>query len=397
SYVGKIFKLDLATNLWDSGTLMNYPTAYFGIAANGDGSKIYIVGGTYWWDTFGDYPFPGTQVFDTSNNSSQNLSYMPSPLSREYCGATFANGSLWVLEGIASRLVDEYNEATGGWYEPNAPISDGTKPVSLTGAAVQGINGKLYVVDGGYYSLEGSVFEYTPAANSWVKKNAVDPTPRMYVSSSVWNNKIVIYGGLNSGGSVVTTATLYNPSNDTFTNYPNPNPRPTLFECGTIYGDKLYLFGGRTDPSNYNSRVPYLNILNLQTGAWSIGAAMPFAIEQASCVALNGQIYIFSGNVIIYDIATNSYSIGPSVPFPVYGSVSLLYGNKIVLDSGGLTSGEVISKIQLFDIQTGTFQIISRTMGKTHHGSVIVNGKYYSIAGEDPRHPVRRLDIANLN
>ncbi|NMB99734.1 MAG: hypothetical protein GYA35_05570, partial [Thermoanaerobaculaceae bacterium] len=63
NFVGKIFKLDLSTNSWDSGTEMTYKTAYFGIAANGDGSKIYIVGGMYWNSSANDeYSFPGIQV-----------------------------------------------------------------------------------------------------------------------------------------------------------------------------------------------------------------------------------------------------------------------------------------------------------------------------------------------
>ncbi|MFB3852115.1 MAG: putative Ig domain-containing protein, partial [Acidobacteriota bacterium] len=256
NFVGKIFKLDLSTNSWDSATEMTYKTAYFGIAANGDGSNIYIVGGTY-WNSYEESPFPGIQVFNTSNNSFQYLNYYPSPLNRAYCNAEFANGRLWVLEGSASRLVDEFNENSGEWYEPIWPINDGTQLIDLSGAVGGGINGKFYVAEGAWSDIPGKVFEYDPASNNWAAKYGVDSTPRMYVSGGVWNDKLVIYGGMDTNGSVLGTATLYDPLADTFTAIGGANSRPTLFEASAILNDKLYLFGGRLDPQDAESLIKY--------------------------------------------------------------------------------------------------------------------------------------------
>jgi len=42
SYIGKVYTLNLSTNLWDAGVSMPYKTAYFGIAT--DNSKILYSG-----------------------------------------------------------------------------------------------------------------------------------------------------------------------------------------------------------------------------------------------------------------------------------------------------------------------------------------------------------------
>lgn len=415
NFVGKIFALNLSTNTWDSGTAMTYKTAYFGCTANADGSYIYIVGGMYWTNN-DEYPFPGIQVFNTSNSTIQYLNYYPSPLNRAYCNAVFENGSLWVLEGMSSRLVDEFNESTGEWYEPIWPINDGTQLIDLSGAVGGGINGKFYVAEGAWSEIPGKAYEYDPASNNWSAKYGVDPTPRMYVSGEVWNDQLVIYGGMNEAGSVLGTATLYDPLADTFTPIGSANPKPTLFEASAIYNNKLYLFGGRTDPQDAESLVNYTNILDLTSGTWSTGADLPFAIEQATAVAYNNKIYIFSGidnaepdylfeKVLIYDPAANAFTQGASLPFPVYAPNSFEYGGYIFIDSGynlyyndllGGLSGGLMSDMQVFNPSTSTFTTTPRPFGKIRGAVGVVGTKYFSTTGEDIDWPVERLDIASF-
>lgn len=414
NFVGKIFALDLSNNTWDTVTTMTYKTAYFGIAANSDGSNIYIVGGMYWDGD--ESPFPGIQVFDTSNNQILYLNYYPSPLNRSYCNAAFENGSLWVLEGASSRLIDEFNEASGEWYEPIWPINDGVQLIDLTGCVGGGINDKFYVAEGAWSDIPGKVYEYDPASNYWSAKYGMDSTPRMYVSGGVWNEQLVIYGGMNESGSVLGTATLYDPLADTFTPIGGANPRPTLFEAATVYDNKLYLFGGRTDPQDMDSLVNYTNILDLSSGTWSQGADLPVAIEQATATAYNGKIYIFSGidnvepdylyeKVLIYDPAANSFTQDVNLPFPVYAANSFEYGGYIFVDTGynlyfhdllGGLAGGLMSDMQIYNPSTHEFTTTPRPFGKMRGAVGVVGTKYFSTTGEDPDWPVERLDIASF-
>ena len=419
NFVGKVFAYSFSSNSWDAGTAMTDKTAYFGMTTNADGSEIYIVGGSYWDGEEVSYPF--TQVFLTASKTFDDAGlYHPSPWNRNNSNAVFANNALYILGGDGNSLVDSCNPATGEFYEPNFPINDGSSYAYITGGVGAGINGKFYVVDGGFYvPLTGSAYEYDPGSNMWTKKYGTNPVPRMYVSGGQWNDKIVVYGGMDEGGAVVMTAAVYDPSADTFTPFANANANPSIFEAGAVMNDKLYLFGGRPDPANADVLSNKLDILDLNSGTWSTGANMPMAMEMCTAAAYNNKIYIFGGidnmdpdyineKVFIYDPAANSYTTGPSLDVmkQSYAPVALPYGSYILVDSGynlwyndtlGGLSGGMLGEMQVFDPATNSFKgDIKRPFGKMRHCSAIVGGNYYSTAGEDPDWPVTRLDIANF-
>ena len=421
NYIGKVFAFSLASNSWDAGTSMVDKTAYFGCTANSDGSEIYITGGIFWeWD-YEDLSYPFTQVFVTASKTWEDpCLYHPSPWKRDYSNAAFVNDTLFILGCEGNSLIESGDPSTGEFYEPNLPINDGISDVYISCGASAAINGKFYVVDGGFYApLTGSVYVYDPPSNAWNKKNGSNPNPRMYVSGGKWNDKIVVYGGMLEDGSLSATAVAYDPLADSFTQFPNPNPGPTLFETGVVYNDKLYLFGGRTDPSNAESLTAATKILNLTTGTWSSGANLPKPMEMASAAAYNGKIYVFGGidnldsdyvnpTVYIYNPSTNSFTAGATqdVLKQAYGASAVTYGNYILVDSGynlwyndslGALSGGMLGSIQVYNTVSNTFTSIIRPFGKMRHATVMIGDKYYSTAGEDPDWPVDRLDIANFS
>ncbi len=421
NYIGKVYKLDISSNLWDSGVLMPYKTAYFGCAIDSSGQSIYVCSGNYWEPYYGELSFPAIQVFDTvTGRFNSTFIYMPSPQNREYGSAIFCDQRLWLLQGYGVRVIDDYEPNSKTWYLPNQSLSYEGDEMFIAGATGGVINNKFYVVEGASNDINGAVYEYDPSLNAWSKKDGVDPDPRSYVSGGVWGDNIVIYGGVDIAWILNKTAVLYNPSSDTFTNIGGQNPRPTFCEASAIYNNKLYLFGGRTNPDDQNSICNYTNILDLNTGIWSTGANMPIAVQQSSASVYNNKIYIFGGfdnvgpdyvsnKVIIYDPATNSFTYGPDMGIneQSYSSFSIRYGNYILVDAGynlyyddllsGL-SGGVLDSILVFNPSNNTFlSTIPRPFGKENHISGIIGTKYYSTTGIDPDWPVSRLDIANLN
>ena len=422
NFIGKVYAYSFASNSWDAGTAMPDKTAYFGLATNADGSEVYIVSGSMWSaDNYATVSYPFTQVFYTASKTFDNEGlYHPSPWNRENSSAAFANGTLYLLGGDGTALIDSCNPSTGEFYEPNFPINDGGIYAYISGGVSGAINGKFYVVDGGFYvPLTGSVYAYDPGSNMWAKKNGTDPAPRMYATGGQWNDKVVVYGGMVEDGSVVATATVYDPLADTFTAYANSNPNLSIFETSVVLNDKLYVIGGRPDPADAETLSKKVSILDLNNGAWSTGADMPVAIERAAAAAYNNKIYLFGGidnvdpdyineKVYIYDPAANSWTTGPSQEIykQAYGAIAFPYNNHILVDSGynlwyndilGGTSGGMLGNIQIFDPATNTFKTeIQRPFGKMRHCSVVIGDRYYSTAGEDPDWPVTRLDIATF-
>ncbi len=186
-----------------------------------------------------------------------------------------------------------------------------------------------------------------------------------------------------------------------------------------VLNDKLYVIGGRPDPSDAETLSKKVSILDLNSGAWSTGADMPVAIEQAAAAAYNNKIYLFGGidnvesdyineKVYIYDPSANSWTTGPSQSQynQAYGAIAFPYGNYILVDSGynlwyndilGGLSGGMLGSMQVFDPSAGAFKTeAQRPFGKMRQCSAVIGGNYYSTAGEDPDWPVTRLDIANF-
>jgi len=421
NFIGKVYAYSLTSNTWDAGTTMTYKTAYFGIAADATGAKIYIASGGFWDSSSAAVvSYPYVQVFNTATKTFGDDIVPPSPWNRQNGSAAFANGSLWLLEGDGNRMIDEYDPSADAWYEPNMPINDGRQYIYNTGSTGGAISGKFYIGDGGFYTpITGEVFAYDPSANEWALKNGVNPLPRMYVTGGVWNDKMVVYGGMDEAGNVVATATVYDSLADTFTAFPTANPHPTLFECGAVLNDKLYLFGGRTDPADAASLVNYTNILDLTSGTWSSGATLPVPLEQASAAAFNGKIYIFSGidnvdpdfvydKVLIYDPAGNSFTTGATFSqfTQEYSSYAVPYGDNILVDSGynlyyndllGGLSGGMLAEMQVYNPATNSFTgSVYRPFGKMRFVDAFIGNSYYSTTGEDPDWAVTRLDIASF-
>lgn len=419
NYLGKVFTYSFASGSWDAGTAMPDKTAYFGIASDDGGAKIYMVSGSYWdSSSASENSYPYTQVFHTATKTWGDNVNNPTPWNRQNGSAVFSGGKIYLLMSN-NALLDSYDPLAGEFYEPNPPLNDGASPAYISGGGSGAVNGRFYIVDGGYYApLTGSAYEYDPGSNLWAKKNGTNPVPRLYVSGGQWNDKIVVYGGLDESGSLVTTAALYDPLADTFTTYTNANPNPTVFETGAVYNNKLYLFGGRTDPSDSSALTASVNILDLNSGVWSTGTSLPKAIEQASAAVYNSKIYIFGGvdniesdylnaNVYIYTPSSDSFQTGPaqSDKTSAYGSLALKYGSYILIDSGynlwyndtlGGLSGGMLGSIQVFNPAASTFTSVGRPFGKMRPGSALIGDMYYSTAGEDPDWPVSRLDIASF-
>lgn len=413
SYLGKAYAMSASTGLWDaSPKSMPFMTADFGAAPDSSSGLFYIVGGTFYSGE--ETPYPDIQVFNTASETfaASTLALMPAPLSRYGNCAAVIGGNLYLLSGAGVNGVDVYAISSDIWHEPNSPLPD-----EITAGAVAEAGGKLYVVDGGFFSpLVGEARAYDPASNSWSTKTAKDPLPRIYSAYGVYNDKIILAEGMDGNKNVIKTAVVYDPAADSFTLSSSQDANATILSASAVYNGKLYIFGGRTDPSNPNSLSDKTRIFDIPSSSFSAGPDLPLALEQAAAVAISEKIYIFGGatltspdyinkNVLTFDPAASTFQTGPAIPYPTYGSCSSAYGSMAIIDSGYYLfysdilqdlGGGALTKLQVFDTQTGVFTAIERPYAKQSHGSTIIGTRYYSTAGDDGYWPSSRLDIADI-
>lgn len=416
SYFGQVYSFDLTSLQWTFISNMQIKSAGFATALDSSTSKVYLVGGIIFDSTSSDFiPYFDTQIFD-ANSETFSISVLPetpSPLSRYYNTAAVISSKLYLIGGASVLCVDVLDLLSQTFYEPNPKFPD-----YVRGAAIFSYNNKLYVVDGGFYSpLSGNVYEFDPSTNSWLQKNGVDPQPRIYFGFGQFNNQLVVSSGMNTSGAVLSSAYIYDPSSDSFSQIVGAvDPNPSILPASVVYNGKLYLFGGRTTPSNPNSLIAKTRILDISSGTFTLGPDLPYALEDASAVAINDKIYIFGGstliapdyinkNVIVFDPSSQTFTTSTSIPYPCYGSSATSVGSYAIFDSGyylfystniNNLSGGPLPYIQVFDTQTNTFTTLPRPIARTNHSSIVLGNKFYSTCGDDGYWPESRLDIADV-
>lgn len=418
SYLGKAYAMNASTGAWDSGTVtMPFKTANFSLAHDTSSGKLYVVGGTFYSGE--ELPYPDIQEFDLNSHlfASGTLAALPGPLSRISNCSAVLNGKMYLLAGTGVNSVDVYTFSGGSWYQPNSPVRYSGEEVYVSGGAGAAIDGDFFIADGGFFlPLTGAVYSYSPSGNNWTKKTAVDPQPRTYSASGEYGGKIVIAGGMDGNANVLGNVAIYDKASDSFSLAPGPDPDKAILSCGAVYNGKLYIFGGRTIPSDDQSLSVRTRIFDIAGGSFTSGPDLPFALEQAGAATIGDKIYIFGGstlagpdymnkNVIIFDPAASSFSLGPQMPYPVYGPSVSAFGTSAIVDSGYYIfyssrlngfGGGPLTCVQVYDTQSGSFSTLARPSGRLNHNSAVIGTRLYSTAGEDGYWPSSRLDIADI-
>lgn len=415
NYLGKAYSLDLSSQNWEELSTIPFKISNFATAFNSSTQKAYLVGGLFYDSSIGEeIPYFDIMVFDISSEyfSTGTLPFMPSPLSRYNNAAAVIGDKMYLLGGSGVLTVDEFTFSIGSFYESNSRMV-----ADITGGASAVYDNKFYIADGGFYNpLEGNVYEYDPLSNSWSVKAGKDPQARVYPAYGFYNNKIIISGGMNSSGAVLSGTVSYDLQANSFLTIDANDPYPSIFSASAVYNGKLYIFGGRTTPTNQNSLSNKTRILDISSSSFSIGPDLPLAVEQASAVTIGDKIYIFGGvtltspdyinkNIIIFDPSSETFTIGAQIPFPTYGSSASSINNFALFDSGYYLfysdklqdlGGGPFPYIQAFDTSSSSFTYFPRPNVKMRHSTGVIGTKLYASGGDDSEWPSNRLDIGNI-
>lgn len=324
----------------------------WGLSVPVSNSYAYVIGGC----TAGSAPTCTTrtdviqtfQIYNNDSGSPANYTSSANLFSTDRFGAssTIANGYIYVAGGCIG--IISCDNATN--IVAYAPLnSDGTigtwstttvLPADRVFGQMEEVGGTLYYMGGADDSetAQSTVYYATPAGDgtisSWsTASGALGDTSggaavtRTEFSTTVWNNRIYVLGGLdgtntpqstvfispqlNSGGNISadswTSGTAFNVARN----------GPTAI----TYANNLYILGGHSG-LNFLSDVQFTQInSDGSLDSWSYTTSLPRTVSHADGFAANGYMYIFGGKQSDIICTTNTYVA------PISANTTIASGN----------------------------------------------------------------------
>jgi hypothetical protein len=246
---------------------------------------------------------------------------------RRSASSAVLNGYLYVAGGCTTGAADTCTATTANVqyasidaYGNLGTWTDGGSMIAgRYGGQLEAVAGTLYYVGGSHVTNgpQNSVYYVTPDSSngslgSWASATGSLPTALTLSGGTVWNNRIYITGGRNTGGTATTTVYM-SPIITT-----NSNLSGGWTSAGSLaiaryghtsiaYANNLYTLGGY-DGTNALSDVQYTKINSDGTiGSWTDTTSLPRPVYEADGFAANGFMYLVGGRSASSVCTTNTY------------------------------------------------------------------------------------------
>jgi N-acetylneuraminic acid mutarotase/HEAT repeat protein len=265
-------------------------------------------------------------------------------------------------KGHALASAELYDPATGKWTE--------TRPLNIARfyhtAALQS-DGRVMVAGGhtGYERIYDTEF-YDPANGTWTAGPAITnllPAARQDHSATVLaDGKVLVAGGSGTASRrCLSTAELYDPASDTWTNTGSLNIARMAHQATLLPNGKVLVTGGST--SDASDAKPEL--YDPATGKWTIvGSTGPNRSVHTTTLLRNGKVLVTGVEAVWnrrsfaeqYDPASGKWAATSALSDVRQGCTATLLSNGKVLVAGGRwgTGGTwtVIADSRLYDPAT---------------------------------------------
>jgi len=263
------------------------------------------------------------------------------------------------------------------------------------------LTGILVLIAGGSdsnWNQIGTAELYDPASGIFTFTGGLNTARTSHTATLLNNGKLLIVGGWDSNGSVITSdaagSELYDPTTGTFVSAGNLNTARDTHTATLLNDGKVLIVGGFDSNSNILSSAelydPAAGTFTL-TGSLNSGRAVHTATLLNSGLVLIAGGYDINGNAVasaeLYDPATGSFTVTGSMNTPRYdGTQGTLLNNGMVLLTGGQdNNGNTLASAELYDPATGIFTVTG-SMNTTRQSlttTLLNNGQVLVAAGMD--------------
>ena len=277
-----------------------------GVYFPGNG-KFYAVGGRSTDGVGNDFTHPFK--YDPTSNTwtIKSATFPDNEVSNMACGVLTDNGTDYIYcvggsaggQSTATDRVFRYDPITDTIEIIASPWPGNADGITLPGGFAIFLN-KLYIL-GGFRldtAMTDAIWEFTPATNAWVQKNAHLPVPLGYIPTASIVNGIYTGGGSTWDGTALhdsNNSFVYDPVTDSISTIPNI-PRatgetralPFALTGGNNYD--MWVMGGGRDAPNPSNEIDVYERLN---NFWTTSFFYHFANSRRNFAVDAGYCYIW--------------------------------------------------------------------------------------------------------
>jgi RNA polymerase sigma factor (sigma-70 family) len=301
-----LFMAPQAGDTWTKKADM--PTARTQFATAVVNGKIYAIGGIKIVN--GNFvPLSTVEEYDPIEDKWTIKKNMPTPRMINY-SVSVVDGIIYAIGGAdeIGTTVEAYDPIKDKWTVKT------NMPTPRMNFCTEVVNGLIYAIGGvgaggaNFGKTLSAVEEYDPVKDTWTKKSDM-PTPRDCFSAKVFDNKIYILGGENSGGDnfgpAIPEVLEYDPIADRWTKKSNM-PTPRIGSGAVLVDNKIYTIGG----FNGGQMFTIVEIYDPASDTWTKGVDIITARAFPCCCAVDGKIYVIGGYTGVVISSVEEYDTG---------------------------------------------------------------------------------------
>ncbi len=278
----------------------------------------------------------------------------PSTTRQAFSASTFLGDEIYVAGGAGISTPQSSFEA----YDTIGDIwrSLPALPMGVQQAAMATNNGRLYL-SGGYLAESrgpdnATFWMFDPSIGFWVQGPDM-PGPRAWHQMIGVEGKIYVIGGV---GSHPNRVFVFDPGTDRWETLQARLPAARSALALVVRNGDIFALGGRLTQGAPTARV---DILDLETGQWRAGPALPEPRAGLGAAVMDGQVHVVGGEQLspprtfadhyILNTAGSRWTVGEPLHTPRHGSaVAARDGRLFVV--GGATGPGVYTVFTVSDL-----------------------------------------------
>ncbi len=357
---------DPSNGTWTSAASMPEPRIY-ATATVLAGGKILVTGG----ERSNQLSYSTAEIYDPSTDTWSPTGSMNASRSR-HTATVLSDGKVLVVGGayrdnpsssfVYRTSAEIYDPATGTWSPTGSITSPRFEHTSTLLA-----NGKVLLV-GGYIGGDdfASTELYDPVTGTWTAAGDLNNKRRLHTATLLSDGSVLATGGSGNSGTpfYLTSAELYDPVSDTWTNTASLSDARFYHEAILLSNDRVLAVGGNTSGRHLATAELYTALTPNPTWTYTGSmnesrAGFAIALLQNDKVLVTGSSNVLATTTTdLYDSTTGVWNATGSVniarnDFPT--AVTLANGKVLLAGGYGYDNGGVLAAAELYNPTTGAW------------------------------------------